>query len=362
MSLPPRELIRNLDAYHAPEEGRLGQARLDFCEWTGPLHATLQAALASITPEQITAYPEYGAFTSRLAGYLDTSADCVLPTNGSDEALNLCVQGWVDPGQRMVIVQPTFSMIPNYMRMHAAEPVPVSLVRVSGEDGAAGGWAFNLPAIRDALRERGVRGLMVPSPNNPTGSWCDPQLWLDIAREFPDRLIVIDEAYAEFAPSRIGSRGVALPNLIVTGTFSKALGLAGLRLGWAMANPAAIGTLRKIRSPYSVNAVAVHLATALLDAPQLISEQVSAVRRGLDALVSGLGELGVPVYRGKSNAVLADFGDDAARITEALAKRRILVRDLSRVPLIAGCVRINAGTPEQTTQLLAALKELLAAG
>ena len=344
----------------AKAEGRHGKLRLDLSEYTGETPEHVLEAIRATPGEELAAYPEYEAFTAELATYLGVEPECVCIFAGSDEGLRIIVQSYFDAGDTGVVVTPSFPMYPLYLKLIGAHTVEVEL-------GEKPPFAFDLAGICNAL-ESGAKGLFVPSPTNPTGTWVAPQTWVELAKEFPESLIVVDEAYADFAPQALVCGGHSLGagepavtrmrNLVVTGSFSKALGLAGLRIGWAVAHPSVIEVLSRVRSPYSVNAVAMRATRALMLEPQAISQRLAAVLEGKQRLIEGLAALEVPTFVGEANAVLAFVGDEAApRIAAALKGRGILVRDVSKQPLLAGTLRISAGLVPQVDTLLAALAE-----
>lgn len=344
-------------------EGRHGKLRLDLSEYTGETPEHVLEAIRTTPGETLAAYPEYGEFTAELATYLGVEPECVFIFAGSDEGLRIVVQSYFDAGDTGIVVTPSFPMYPLYLKLIGAHTVEVPL-------GEKPPFAFDQAGICAAL-ESGAKGLFVPSPTNPTGTWVAPQTWVELAKEFPETLIVVDEAYADFAPQALVRGGhslgtgepavTRLPNLVVTGSFSKALGLAGLRIGWAVAHPSVIEVLSRVRSPYSVNAVAMRAARALMLEPQVISQRLAEVLESKQRLAEGLAELGIPTFVGEANAVLAFVGDEVAPlITAKLKERGILIRDVSKQPLLAGTVRISTGLMSQVDAFLIALAEVRA--
>jgi histidinol-phosphate aminotransferase len=201
--------------------------------------------------------------------------------------------------------------------------------------------------------------LFIANPNNPTGSIVRQEELRAILRAAARTMVVVDEAYFEF------SRQTVLPwvrrhkNLIVTRTFSKAAGLAGLRLGCLFTHREVAAYLRKARSPYPVNVAALAAAQVIAREKRFLTRTLEEFRRSREELTRGLARLGLRQFPSAANFILVDAGDKAKRIVSGLARRKILVRDRSADFSGAGYVRITIGTVAQTRAVLRALKEVL---
>lgn len=351
----PRLAVREMPAYRPPLEGRRGLLRLDFNERTiGAPRAALEA-IARLDPEAVAAYPEYGPYVTRLARRLGVAADQVLPTNATDEAIQVAVQTYVDAGDEVVLPSPTFAMFAVYARVAGAILVEVPFRREPAPDGAR--LAVDEEAYLAALARPRVRLAVLVDPNNPTATPLPPGFVERACAARPDVPVLVDEAYGAF----VGRTAIGLvprhPNLLVSQTFSKAHGLAGLRIGHLVSQAANIAALAKVRSPYSVNVAALAAAAALLDLPPE-GEPATFVAQALEGrrrLVDGLRAMGVPLLGEDANFALARLGADLEPVLARLREAGILVRDRSRDRGLAGCVRATAGTPEQVERLLGAL-------
>jgi histidinol-phosphate aminotransferase len=215
--------------------------------------------------------------------------------------------------------------------------------------------AFPLEELFHAITPQ-TRAILISNPNNPTGTAVKPDVVEQILARAPHAAVLIDEAYFEF----FGSTALPLigehPNLFVSRTFSKAYGMASMRLGCLFSNPDNVGLMRKAQSPYSVNMLAALAARVAVNDHDYISTYVKEVLAARDLLYAGLEQLGIAFYRSEGNFVLVRFGARAAEVRDKLAAAGILVRDRSYE--LAGCVRVTVGTREQTARFLSELRRI----
>jgi len=337
--------------YSPPTAGRAGKLRLDFNESTRPLPPPVVEALrAAIASELPSLYPEYGAARAAVARHLGVAEESLLLTNGTDEAIQLLVDTYVETGDEVQLLRPSYAMFRFYAERAGAA--------VRAVDYRADDLSFPLPELVGALSSR-TRLVVVANPNNPTGTALPfpglAELLAALTARAPQAALLVDEAYFEFC-------GVtALPllphgQLFVCRTFSKAWGLAGLRLGCLAAAPANAAWVRKAQSPYSVNALATAAVTALLADPGYVEEGVREAKAARDLLFEGLSRRDLRPWPSAGNFVLFRAGEWSAELCSALCERGILVRD--RGHDIPGTVRVTAGTIEQAEQFLAALDEI----
>jgi histidinol-phosphate aminotransferase len=331
----PRRAIEAMPVYRPPLEGRRGKLRLDFNERTEPAPEVAMRALGNLSPDAIAAYPEYGPYIARLAAALGVYGSEVLPTNATDEAIQVAIQTYVDPGEKVLLAVPTFAMFAVYARIAGTV-----LVEVPYDPPR-----FDFPETRylQVLRaDKSIRLAVLVDPNNPTATELPQGLVERVCDARPDVPVFVDEAYGAFTERTVVSLIRRYPNLIVSQTFSKAHGLAGLRIGHLVSCAANISALAKVRSPYSVNVAAMAAASALLDRgdpgatqvmtgdqrrePRPVVERALAGRKVLE---EGLRARGIEVIRSAANFVLTRFGGDHAAVTAGLAARGVLVRDRS---------------------------------
>ena len=346
--LEAREAVRNLPTYHPPLGGRDG-LRLDFNENTAGCSPRVLERLSEITAEQIACYPERGPVEALVSDYLGIERNELLLTNGVDEAIHLLGNTFLQSGDEVLIVVPTFAM---YEISAAATGARVITVP-AGKD-------FRFP-IADLLSKvtPHTRLIAIANPNNPTGTVVDESSLREIASRVPQAAILVDEAYFEFYGKTLLAQWRNFPNLFLARTFSKAYGLAGLRIGVLAGNAKHLAMVSKIASPYNVNGVALAcLPTALAD-QDYIRDYVTQVCHGRDELQKEYRRWNIRHWPSQANFVLASFGSSISAFIQSMRARGILVRDRSRDHGCEGCVRITLGTAEHTKRLLQALRETL---
>ncbi|MGB7819743.1 MAG: histidinol-phosphate transaminase [Ornithinibacter sp.] len=304
-------------------------------------------------------YPdrEFTDLRRALASYLSRGGTTVTPEqvwagNGSNEVLLHLLQAFGGPGRRALGFTPAYSM-------HPIITTTTGTTWVDGLRGAGEGGAFDLdPASAvDQVRRARPDVVFLCSPNNPTGT----ALGLDVVEAVHDAaheaLVVVDEAYAEFARPGTPSALTLLagrPRLVVTRTMSKAFALAGGRLGYLAADPALVDALRLVRMPYHLSTPSQVVALAALDHAEVMLEAVGAIKDQRDRIVVGIGAMGLDPVPSDANFVLFGGLDDAHATWSALLDRGVLVRDVG----IPHYLRVTAGTPEETTRFLEALADL----
>ncbi len=346
----PRAAVRAMKEYHPPLGGREG-LRLDFNENTLACSPAVRAALGAITAGDLTRYPERGPAEALVAGHLALAPEQVLLTNGVDEAIHVLCQTFLDERAEVVLPVPTYSMYEVYASATGATVVPVPAARQD--------FAFPYAPVLAAITPR-TRLIALASPNSPTGAVLGREQILTIAGRAPHAAVLADEAYFHFHGETVLDALDRYPNLVVARTFSKAYGLAGLRLGLLAAAPAMMHWLRRVISPYSVNALALAcLPPALADTAFLHAyvAEVRAARAGFYAVAA---ELGLRTWRSEANFVLVEIGPRHREFTRAMHARGILVRDRSGDPGCEGCVRITIGTQEQMVRCHKAMRAVLA--
>ncbi len=347
--LKPRDAICNLTPYHPPLAGREG-LRMDFNENTAGCSPKVLERLRSLTAEDLTRYPERAPLERRIAEFLALDPSQVLLTNGVDEAIHLLCSAYLEPGAEAVVPVPTFAMYEL-----SAQAAGATVVRVP----AGGDFAFPADAILAALSPR-TRLIAIANPNNPTGAIAATAELVRIAQAEPNAAVLVDEAYFDFYGQTALSEIQRLPNLFVSRTFSKAYGLAGLRLGALIGAAEQIAWLRTVTSPYNVNAAALACLPIALEEQTYVRNYVAQVRAGREELRAALTQAGVQSWPSEANFVLARFGNAREPFVAGMRRRGILVRDRHTDPGCAGCVRITLGTNEHNRLLLAALRETLA--
>lgn len=311
----------------------------------------LLADLAALDPELLRRYPDANEVEQALAARVGVSPDRVVVTAGADEALDRIYRSYAGPDRPVLLPEPTFDMLERFAVLGGAP-----LVRVP--------WltdAFPLEAILAALDNR-IAIVVIVSPNNPTGGVASLDALRLIAAAAPRSLLLIDQAYIEYADDDIAPAMLDLPNVVVVRTLSKAWGLAGCRVGYAVGSPEVIATLRAAGAPYPVAGPSLALALSQLRrGDATIRAHVTQVRAERAALRQRLCVRGVAAFGSQANFVFADFGRRAEFVRDALRARGILVRDFPGRALLESSLRITLpGNPFDFERLARALEIVLA--
>ena len=343
--LSPREAVRTLPAYHPPLAGRNG-LRLDFNENTVGCSPRVLECLRQLGPEQLARYPERGPVEAKVAEFLGITAPELLLTNGVDEAIHLLCETYLEAGDEALIVVPTYSMYRIYAMAAGAKLVFVP----AGKD-----FLFPTDDVCGRISPR-TRLIAIANPNNPTGTVAPREDLLRITRSAPNAAVLVDEAYFEFYGQSMLAARNENGNLFVARTFSKAYGMAGLRVGVLVGNAEQMRAVRRVSSPYNVNAVALACLPAALGDQPYIQQYVAEVRESRTRLERALEALGIQFCPSQANFVLARVGA-AGAFVEHMRRRGILVRDRSSDHDCEGGVRITLGPCEHAVRLLTALQE-----
>ncbi len=348
-AIPVRNAVERMRPYHPPLEGRTRRLRLDFNENPIGCSPAVRQALAKLSAASISAYPEQETVRRKAARYFGVRPAELLLTNGTDEALSLVVNTFVEPGDRVVFVEPTYAMYRFYSELAGAR---IITPRYDAEMG------FPSRDVLAVLRGR-PRVFFLPNPNSPTGNLLRHGELRRILKAATQTMVVIDEAYFEFSGVTVIPWIRRHKNLIVTRTFSKTTGMAGLRLGCIFVHAELAATMRKAQSPYPVNVAALAAAEAAMCDRKFIARTVREVRRGRRELELGLRRLGVKLFPSAGNFLLVYFGARSKQIVAALERKDILIRDRSSDFGGEGFVRITLGTLAQTRRLLRELEHIL---
>jgi histidinol-phosphate aminotransferase len=330
--------------------------RLHLNENTAGCSPAVQAALQKLTRQDAAFYPDYEAAAESCARRLGVPVDRVLLTNGLDEGI-LAVSvaalrgSPADAPHEAIVIVPAFDMYAAHADAMGGRVVEVPL---------AENFGFPLDDTLAAIGDR-TRLIWLTNPNNPTGQVIAREAIVRIAQAAPRALVVVDEAYADFAgETLLGSDALnRLPNVIVGRTFAKAYGLAGLRAGALVGTPEALALLRRIVPPYSVNAYAAAALRAAFDDEEYFRWYLEQVRESKRLMYEAFDRLGIKHWKSAANFVLARIGGDAAKTIRKLAARGVHVRDKSHDRACAGCIRVTAGVVSDTRAFIAALEEVL---
>lgn len=315
----------------------------------GPSPAAAAALAEAVTGAH--RYPEADAFGLRqaLERHTGLPADWIFAANGSDEFFRVLASVYLAPGRHVVVAAPTFSQYESSAMLMGA-----AVHKVPCRDGA-----MDLSAMLATARDTGAAIVYLCRPNNPTGGVFAEAAFVDFLNNVPaGTLVVLDEAYKEYDTTAFDSIGLLrrFGNLVITRTFSKAYGLAGMRLGYALGQPALLEPLRKVREPFSVNLLAQAAGPVALADTAHLERSVSVNRAERERLTIACQELGWKVLPSEANFILCETGAEADVLCRTLLERGVLVRS-GRPFGLPKSVRISVGTPEQNDTLLAVLRD-----
>lgn len=348
--LKARESVRTLKEYHPPLGNREG-LRLDFNENTVGCSPRVLDRLRSLTGEDLARYPVRDVGERAAAAHFGIPADELLLTNGTDEAIHLVCETYLERDDEAIVVVPTFAMFEIYAAATGAKVISIP----AGND-----FVFPTETVIARLSER-TRFIAVANPNNPTGAFVPISDLLRIAKAAPNAAVLIDEAYFHFCGETAVGAWRDVPSLFVSRTFSKAYGMAGLRIGVLMGNREHMTMLRRASSPYNLNAVALACLPAALADIEFVTSYVAEVKQGRRELESELETWGVRFWPSRANFVLMYLGEKCKPFMQKMRERGILVRDRSSDYGCKDCARITLGSREHNARMLASLREVFAA-
>jgi histidinol-phosphate aminotransferase len=344
-TVKPRKAVLEMPEYHPPLAGRTA-LRLDFNENTFGSSPRVMEKLRSATAESLTKYPEREPAERIVAKHFELQAEQVLLTNGVDEAIHLMCCAFLEAEDEALIATPSFFMYdvsvqlmtPNLRKVQADSTLEFPFERFMG-----------------AITKR-TKLIIVASPNNPTGAIVSREHLLAIAAAAPQAVLMVDEAYYHFDGASVMDDLATVPNLIVARTFSKAYGLANLRIGMLAGNPKLLKYVRKVSSPYNVNGVALDCLPVALADEEYLAWYSGQVLAGRERMMNGLRVMGIPFFPSHANFVLMNIGAKHKEFVAAMRTHGVLLRDRSTDPGCDGFVRITIGIEDHVTQGLAALK------
>jgi histidinol-phosphate aminotransferase len=318
----------------------------------GPSPKALEAIRSELA--ELTRYPDGNGFElkSRLAARCGVQINQVTLGNGSNDILDLVARAYLAPGLNAVFSQYAF----------AVYPISTQAVGAQGKVVTAKDYGHDLEAMLAAI-DANTRVVFIANPNNPTGTWFGPDaLERFLARVPGNVLVVLDEAYIEFAEGDDLPDGLKYlaryDNLLVSRTFSKAYGLAALRVGYALSSAQIADVLNRVRQPFNVNSLALAAACAALDDAGYLTQSRQLNDSGMAQLEAGLRELGLSWIPSKGNFIAVDFGRDTAAINQALLRAGVIVRPVAGYGM-PNFLRVSIGLPAENARFLDALAKVL---
>lgn len=323
-----------------------------------PLGASPKA-LAAIQGElaELTRYPDGNGFALKnlLSSQCGVQLDQVTLGNGSNDILELVARAYLAPGLNAVFSEHAF----------AVYPIVTQAVGADAHVVPAKDWGHDLQAMLKAI-DNNTRVVFIANPNNPTGTWFDANALNEFLQDVPERvLVVLDEAYIEYAEGGELPDGLeflsAYPNLLVSRTFSKAYGLAALRVGYALSSAVVADILNRVRQPFNVNSFALAAACAALQDADYLAESRRLNDAGMHQLQEGFRELGLGWIPSRGNFIALDLGQLAAPVYQGLLREGVIVRPVANYGM-PNHLRITIGLPAENARLLEALAKVLVRG
>lgn len=312
------------------------------------------AAISQAVPE-LTRYPDGNGFVLKQALAQKFAVELAQVTlgNGSNDILELVAKAWLAPGLNAVFSQHAF----------AVYPIATMAVGAECREIPANNYGHDLPAILAAI-DANTRVVFIANPNNPTGTWFDQQALADFLAQVPEHVIVVlDEAYIEYAEPGELPDGMDFlakhANLIVSRTFSKAYGLAALRIGYAISSPMIADVLNRIRQPFNVNSLGLVAAVAALEDEEYLQESRASNKQGLQQLSTAFDRLGLSYIESRGNFIAVDFARDAAPINQALLEQGVIVRPVAGYAMPT-FLRVSVGTEQENARFIEVLEQVLA--
>ena len=344
----PRARVRAMKEYHPPL-GNRDAMRLDFNENTIACSPKVNEVLGRISAGALTRYPEREPVERIVAEHLGVAAEQVVLTNGVDEAIHVLFEAFLDEGDELLLPVPTYTMYEVYASATDARAVAVK---------AAEDLQFPFERLLSAITPQ-TKIIAIANPNSPSGSVATRKQIVEIARRAPDAVVVVDEAYFHFFGETVMDLVGSVSNLMVARTFSKAYGLAGLRLG-VLAGPVELMKwVRRVLSPYSVNSLALACLPPALEDTAYLDWYVGEVLAARAEFEAELDEVRVRRWPSAANFVLVEIGAKHGEFVRLMSAGGVLVRDRSNDPGCDGCVRITIGTREQMGEAAEVLKRTM---
>ena len=350
VSPKPRERVRAMMEYHPPL-GCRDTLRLDFNENTLACSPRVREVLGAISAGSLTRYPERAPVEAKVAAYLNLQPEQVALTNGVDEAIHVLFETFLDSGDELLLPVPTYTMYEVY-----ASATDAQVIAVEADDDLS----FPFDRLMAAISRR-TKVIAIANPNSPSGTATTRELLTAIALRAPQAIVLVDEAYYHFHGESVIDLVGVIPNLIVARTFSKAYGLAGLRIGLLAAPAELMKWMRRVLSPYSVNSVALACLPAALEDESYLRWYVCDVLAARAEFEAALDALNVRRWPSHANFVLVDIGSQHGEFVRLMRNAGVLVRDRSNDPGCDGRVRITIGTQVQMKSAITALNATMAA-
>ena len=344
--------IQAMKPYSPPIDGRSNYPGLllDFNErTTGPADSVMRTLQSLTDGRKIQLYPEYFDLADKIASYANVDSAQVMITNGTDQAIDVIFRTFTDRGDKIIIPEPTFAMYAQYARINGN--------RIVSPLYSKNYLAFPLQDVLKAI-DSSTKLVVVCNPNSPTGTLLPVADIEQIARKAPGAIVYVDEAYYEFSRTTAASLIDKYPNVIISRTFSKAFGLAGLRIGYVMAQKQYIAEMLKVRGPYDVNQLAYSAAAVALSNVRDVEDYSREVMEEAKLLTEQFfSQNNITFYPSAGNFILFK-PDNPESVAETLRQSGIAVRPQDK-PNIRGTLRLTIGTKPQMKSFINTYKKVI---
>lgn len=339
-----KESIRSLEPYVT--NPTVCSVKLDANEGDKDLYLDLLKKLGE-SDITLNYYPDdsYSELKKEINNYIGYEPKNITVGNGSSELLDLCVKTFVDKDETILSLDPTFSMYSIYAQVFSAKYIGAK----AEED-----FKLNVDSIIKDIKENNPKLIILCNPNNPTGSVLTKEEVRKIVKS-TDALIALDEAYMEFGDESLIDEVMDYDNLLIVKTVSKAFSLAGIRMGYIVANEDIITSIEKVRAPYNLNSLSTYITTEALRQKERMFDYVKNIKEEREKIYKALVDLGVKAYPSGANFVF--FKSDIDNLQKKLVDKDVLIRKFSGK--LDGYYRVSVGTKEQNEKFLEAFKEVM---
>jgi len=350
--IPAKKHLGELQRIQNPM-ARGGYLRLDKNENIVGFGKEFVARLCKeITSDFLTTYPEVNTLYQKIARWLGCNQENIYITAGSDAAIKAVFEVFVEPGDAVALLSPTYAMFYVYTEMFQGRLIEIRYKT---------GLSLSVEDILEVVYEHRPKLICIANPNSPTGTVLPQEGVKKIVDVVAGQngIVLLDEAYYLFYPISSVDLIYDCPNLVITRTFSKAMGLASARLGFAAGHADITKYLHKVRPIYETNAFAVRFAELILDSPGLIEQNVQEIIRGKKYLEDELDKLGIPYFKSYANFILIDVGsfERSVQLGKALYQRKILIKSGFKVDVLKNCIRVTIGNVKQMEFFMEKFKE-----
>ena len=340
------ENIVKTKSYKISSGSRKGKIRLDANENSWGCSPKVMEAIKNLSVDDISAYPEYDSLIEKISEYEDLPTDSVVISNGSDDIIRAVIESYIEEGDKVIVPTPTFTMFPIFLGIKGAE-----VVKVDSDEN----FQFPVEKVLNAIDER-TKMIVIITPSSPAGTVISEEDLITVATAAPDTLIFVDEAYTQFTGKSFSRLTEKYKNILVSKTFSKAFGLAALRIGYAVSNRETVENVRKSVAPYAVNSVAVKAAITAIEDKKWMEKCVKKVSEERDFLSERITKLGYKVIPSEANFLLFETYGRSREIVERMSENNILIKAFPNLKKDRDFIRISIGKEDENRQVLKVFK------